>query len=57
MTMIDDTRSAEAETLRRGHYPLHDRNAPFVGPRDIIAGALIAAMIWGPLLAGVITRV
>lgn len=56
MTIIDDTRTVESDFRGGGAYPLHDRNAPFFGPRDFIAGIVIAAMIWGPLVAGVITH-
>lgn len=55
MTYADERR-AETDTVveRTGAIAVHDRNAPFFGPRDIAAGILVCAMIWGPLLAGAV---
>ena len=36
---------------RRSYTPDHNHNAPYFESRDIVAGALGAAMMLGPLLA------
>lgn len=57
MTIADEARYTETDTaIRHGSYAVHDRNAPFFGVRDVAAGIVMAVMILGPLLAGVVTH-
>lgn len=37
-------------------YASHSRSGPLVEARDILAGLLAAAIIWGPLFMGAFTR-